>query len=75
MAVEYEKGAHKSTVWEHCYEEVITIIAQLSELAARIYRRSFHDGKLGPNDSPLVHYSLVHITTCLLYTSPSPRDS
>ena len=51
MAVEYEKGAHKSTFWEHCYEDVLTIIAQLPELAARIYRRSFHDGKLGPNDS------------------------
>lgn len=51
MAAEYEKGAHKSTFWEHCYEDVLTITAQLPELAARIYRRSFHDGKLMPGDA------------------------
>lgn len=42
MAAQYEAGAHKSTFWEHCYDDVLTIVAQLPELAARIYRRSFH---------------------------------
>lgn len=51
MAAEYEKGAHKSVLWEYCYEDVLTVIAQMPELAARIYRRSFHDGKFISGDA------------------------
>lgn len=51
MATEYERGTPKSKYWEHCYEDVMTIVAQLPEVAARIYRRSFKDGKFIPSDA------------------------
>lgn len=51
MAAAYEKGAAKSTFWEHCFEDVMTITAQLPEVAARIYRRSFKDGSIIPGDA------------------------
>lgn len=44
MAEEYAKGTPKSMYWEHCLEDTLTCIAQLPEIAARIYRRSFKGG-------------------------------
>lgn len=51
MADEYAKGTHKSLYWEHCFEDTMTVIAQLPEVAARIYRRSFKDGTYIPSDA------------------------
>ena len=50
MAAEYAKGTHKSQYWEHCFEDTMTVIAQLPEVAARIYRRSFKDGSIIASD-------------------------
>lgn len=43
----------KSDYWEYTLEDSITMIAQMPELAARIYRRSFHDGVLPTPDKSL----------------------
>lgn len=51
MAAEYAKGCAKSTYWEHCLDDTMTIVAQLPEVAARIYRRSFKDGVFIPSDA------------------------
>ena len=49
MAAAYAKGVHKSTYWEYCLDDALTLLAQLPEVAARIYRRSFHDGSMTPS--------------------------
>lgn len=49
MAAAYAKGVHKSTYWEYCLDDTLTLLAQLPEVAARIYRRSFHDGSMTPS--------------------------
>lgn len=51
MAAEYANGTPKSMYWEHCFEDTMTVIAQLPEVAARIYRRSFKDGSFIPSDA------------------------
>lgn len=51
MAAEYEKGTPKSMYWEHCFEDTMTALAQLPEVAARIYRRSFKDASYIPSDA------------------------
>lgn len=51
MAEEYNKGTPKTMYWEHCFEDTMTILAQLPEVAARIYRRSFKGGTFIPSDS------------------------
>lgn len=51
MAAQYEKGTPKSMYWEHCFEDTMTLLAQLPEVAARIYRRSFKDGTFIPSDA------------------------
>lgn len=46
MAKEYATGrSYKSEYWRHCLDDVLTLIARLPEMAARIYRRSFKDGR------------------------------
>lgn len=50
MAQQYSKGTPKSMYWEHCLEDTMTVIAQLPEVAARIYRRSFHGGNFIDSD-------------------------
>lgn len=46
MAAEYVKGTPKSKYWEHALEDALTLIARLPGLASRIYRNTYHDGKL-----------------------------
>eukprot|EP00166_Cyanidium_caldarium_P006086 ctg_806.g170 len=48
MAAAYANGANKSSYWEHCLEDALTLIARLPEVAARIYRNTFHGGKHVP---------------------------
>jgi citrate synthase len=50
MAAEYAKGTTKALYWEHYLEDTLTLIARLPEVAARIYRRSFKDGRIIPSD-------------------------
>eukprot|EP00735_Rhodelphis_limneticus_P008832 TRINITY_DN2312_c0_g1::TRINITY_DN2312_c0_g1_i1::g.20736::m.20736 TRINITY_DN2312_c0_g1::TRINITY_DN2312_c0_g1_i1::g.20736 ORF type:complete len:481 (-),score=184.29,sp/Q553V1/CISYM_DICDI/63.53/0.0,Citrate_synt/PF00285.16/1.4e-103 TRINITY_DN2312_c0_g1_i1:440-1882(-) len=49
FAKAYEKGVHKSRYWEFFYDDALNLIAKLPEVAALIYRTTFH------NDST-VHY-------------------
>lgn len=51
MAEEYAKGTPKSLYWEHCLEDMLTVIAQLPEVAARIYMRSFKGGNYIKSDA------------------------
>jgi len=41
----YEKGENKKNFWKHYYEDSLDLVAKLPEIAARIYRNSFHGGK------------------------------
>ena len=40
------EGIHKTTYWQYVYEDMLNVIARLPEVAALIYRTSFHDGKV-----------------------------
>lgn len=47
----YSAGAHKSTYWEHTYEDVLDVIAKLPEIAAIIYRTKYFDGVVTKDQS------------------------
>lgn len=48
----YEKGVHKSSYWEHVYEDTMDVIAKLPTIAAIIYRNLYKDGtSVGSIDS------------------------
>lgn len=53
FAKAYAQGVHKTKYWEYTYEDSIDLLAKLPNIAARIYRNVFHDGKLGAIDSSL----------------------
>jgi len=42
----YAKGMKKGEYWELVLEDALTLLAQIPILAATIYRRTFHDGKV-----------------------------
>merc|ERR1740138_390839 len=42
----YAKGTKKTEYWSLVLEDALTLLAQIPILAARIYRRTFHDGKM-----------------------------
>jgi citrate synthase len=46
FAAGYSKGIKKNQYWEYVLDDAITLLAQLPILAATIYRRTFHDGKV-----------------------------
>jgi citrate synthase len=50
-------GVNKSKYWESTYEDVMDLIARLPEVAALIYRQSFHGGKPAAAYSPALDYS------------------
>lgn len=51
MAAEYAKGSPKTQHWEHYLEDTLTLVARLPEVAARIYRRTFHGGMYIKSDA------------------------
>eukprot|EP00316_Scyphosphaera_apsteinii_P008146 CAMPEP_0119299136 /NCGR_PEP_ID=MMETSP1333-20130426/1249_1 /TAXON_ID=418940 /ORGANISM="Scyphosphaera apsteinii, Strain RCC1455" /LENGTH=467 /DNA_ID=CAMNT_0007300463 /DNA_START=28 /DNA_END=1431 /DNA_ORIENTATION=- len=53
FAAEYAKGCHKSTYWEHSYEDIMNLLARLPEVCALIYRCTYFDGVVPPYDSSL----------------------
>ena len=53
FARDYENGVHKSKYWESTYEDTLNLIARLPEVAALIYRCTYHDGKVAEYDSSL----------------------
>lgn len=56
FAQAYQTGAKKADYWQTTLEDTLNVLAVLPEIAARIYRNSFKDGKLAPHD-PSLDYS------------------
>ncbi|KAI8878589.1 citrate synthase [Backusella circina FSU 941] len=46
FAKSYTEGIHKSQYWDPTFEDTMDLIAKLPNVAARIYRNIYHDGKL-----------------------------
>eukprot|EP00456_Euglypha_rotunda_P034011 TRINITY_DN2623_c0_g1_i1.p1 TRINITY_DN2623_c0_g1~~TRINITY_DN2623_c0_g1_i1.p1 ORF type:complete len:423 (+),score=55.09 TRINITY_DN2623_c0_g1_i1:87-1355(+) len=53
FAKAYHDGIHKSKYWEPVFEDSLNIIARLPRVAALIYRKAFHDGKIVDDDKKL----------------------
>uniref|UniRef100_A0A7S1CE71 Citrate synthase n=1 Tax=Bicosoecida sp. CB-2014 TaxID=1486930 RepID=A0A7S1CE71_9STRA len=53
FAAAYTEGAAKATLWEHCYEDVMNLIARVSRVAAIIYSNVYRDGTVPPLDASL----------------------
>lgn len=53
FAKAYAKGVNKTEYWKYTYEDSIDLLAKLPNIAARIYRNVFHDGKLAAVDPKL----------------------
>merc|ERR1711871_1733693 len=53
FAQAYSDGASKMDYWETTLEDSLNLIAKLPEIAALIYRCSFHDGKVPAYDKSL----------------------
>ena len=50
FAKAYQEGLRKAEYWKYTFEDALDLIARLPEVAAIIYRRSFHDGVVAPHD-------------------------
>ncbi|KAK9843683.1 hypothetical protein WJX81_002147 [Elliptochloris bilobata] len=46
FAAAYAKGVPKTKYWEYAYEDSMNLIAKLPNVAAHIYRTTYHGGKL-----------------------------
>lgn len=52
FARRYDEGLAKTDYWDPMYEDTMNLIAQLPQVAAYIYRRSFHNGQhIAPDPS------------------------
>lgn len=69
FAKAYAKGIHKSTYWEHTYEDMLNLIARLPEVAALIYRYSYFDGKMTAEYDSSLDYS-ANFNRMLGYDNP-----
>lgn len=56
FAKAYTKGIHKSKYWDPTYEDTMDLIAKLPNVAGRIYRNVYKNGKL-PSIDPNKDYS------------------
>eukprot|EP00941_MAST-03F_sp_MAST-3F-sp1_P003022 g3022.t1 len=65
----YRNGTPKTKYWDHTYEDSMNLMARLPEVAALIYRCTFHDGKMTPYDKTL-DYS-ANYARMLGFDSPS----
>lgn len=69
FAKAYAAGIHKSTYWEHTYEDMLNLIARLPEVAALIYRHSYFDGKMTADYDSSLDYS-ANFNRMLGYDNP-----
>ncbi|ODV97515.1 hypothetical protein PACTADRAFT_47423 [Pachysolen tannophilus NRRL Y-2460] len=53
FAKAYAKGVNKKEYWKYTYEDSIDLLAKLPNIAARIYRNVFKDGKVAPVNKDL----------------------
>lgn len=44
----YAKGINKKDYWHYTFEDAMDVIAKLPNIASRIYRNLFHEGKIIP---------------------------
>jgi len=51
FAKAYANGVNKREYWKSTYEDVLNVIAKLPDLAAIVYRHSYHDGVVTPDRS------------------------
>jgi citrate synthase len=52
FALRYAEGMGKQDYWDAMYEDTMNLIACLPQVAAYIYRRSYHNGEhIAPNDN------------------------
>ncbi|ODV91150.1 hypothetical protein CANCADRAFT_2869 [Tortispora caseinolytica NRRL Y-17796] len=51
FAKAYERGVNKKEYWNYTFEDSLDLIARLPNIASRIYRNIFKDGKVAPTDS------------------------
>jgi len=56
FAKAYQSGVKKNDYWESTYEDSMNLIASLPEIASRIYRKTYKDGKITPKN-PTLDYS------------------
>jgi citrate (Si)-synthase len=68
FAKAYQNGVHKSTYWDYVYEDANDLIAKLPNVAARIYRNVYKDGRVGDTD-PNLDYS-ANFSKLLGYQDP-----
>lgn len=68
FAKAYHDGINKMDYWDPTFEDTLTLLARLPEVAARIYRNLYHDGKVAAHDSSL-DYS-ANFNRMLGYTDP-----
>jgi citrate synthase len=50
FAAAYQKGIKKSEYWQHTFEDSMDLIGKLPNIAARIYRNVYKDGKVAATD-------------------------
>jgi len=48
FAAGYNKGMKKNEYWEYALEDALDLVAKIPVVAAKIYRRTFKDGKMLP---------------------------
>jgi len=53
FAAAYQQGVNKKEYWKTTYEDALNLIAKLPEVASRIYRNTYKDGKVVPYDAKL----------------------
>lgn len=53
FAKAYADGVNKKEYWKYTYEDSIDLLAKLPNVAAKIYRNVFKDGKVAPVDASL----------------------
>merc|ERR1719421_878582 len=53
FAQEYAKGTSKALYHEHVYEDIMNLLARLPQVAALIYRCTYHEGKVPAYDKSL----------------------
>jgi citrate synthase len=63
FAAAYEKGVHKSKLWEPALEDSLDLIAKLPALAAAIYRRTYFADDAPPQADPSLDWAanLAHM--------------
>merc|ERR1719188_2820318 len=53
FAKAYRNGTPKSTYWQYCLDDALTVVAQTPTISARIFQNVFMEGKRIPTDPSL----------------------